>query len=255
MMDKGKINGYICQGFNPLQAFPDKGKIRRSLGKLKFLVMMDPLDTETSRFWENVGPKNPSDPASIQTEVFQLPTTCFAEEDGSLVNSARWLQWHWKAAPPPGEAQPDIWIMAGLFHRMREMYRKEGGAFPDPILNLTWDYTNPVDPDPEELAQGDERAGAGRPQGRRRPDDRQGRPAARRLRPVARRRHDHVGLLDLLGLIHREGQPDGAARRDRPARGGHRPQLGVGVAGEPAHPLQPRQRRSVGQAVESRASR
>ena len=57
MMDKGEINGYICQGFNPLQAFPDKGKIRRSLGKLKYLVVMDPLDTETSRFWENFGPQ------------------------------------------------------------------------------------------------------------------------------------------------------------------------------------------------------
>ena len=29
MMEKGEMNGYICQGFNPLQAFPDKGKIRR----------------------------------------------------------------------------------------------------------------------------------------------------------------------------------------------------------------------------------
>jgi formate dehydrogenase major subunit len=109
---------------------------------------MDPLDTETSRFWENFGPQNPSDPASIQTEVFQLPTTCFAEENGALVNSARWLQWHWKAAPPPGEARSDIWIMAGLFHRLREMYRKDGGAFPDALLNLTWDYIDPVDPDP-----------------------------------------------------------------------------------------------------------
>src|SRR5271168_4063969 len=153
MMANGQMNGYICQGFNPLQAFPDKGKIRKALGKLKFLVVMDPLDTETSRFWENIGPQNPSDPASIQTEVFQLPTTCFAEENGSLVNSARWLQWHWKAAPPPGEAQSDIWILAGLFHRLREMYRKDGGAFPDPLLNLTWDYINPVDPDPEEMAK------------------------------------------------------------------------------------------------------
>jgi formate dehydrogenase major subunit len=114
---------------------------------------MDPLDTETSRFWENFGPQNPSDPASIQTEVFQLPTTCFAEEDGTLVNSARWLQWHWKAADGPGEAKTDIWIMSGIFHRMREMYRKEGGAFPDPILNLTWNYTNPTDPNPAELAK------------------------------------------------------------------------------------------------------
>jgi formate dehydrogenase major subunit len=153
MMAHGEMNGYICQGFNPLQAFPDKGKIRSALGKLKYLVVMDPLDTETARFWENFGPLNPSEPASIQTEVFQLPTTCFAEEDGSLVNSARWLQWHWKAANPPGDAQTDIWIMTGIFRRMREMYRKEGGAFPDPILSLTWSYTNPVEPNPEELAK------------------------------------------------------------------------------------------------------
>ena len=153
MMAKGEINGYICQGFNPLQSFPDRGKIRRGLGKLKFLVVMDPLDTETSRFWQDFGPQNPSDPAKIQTEVFQLPTTCFAEESGSLVNSARWLQWHWKAADGPGEAKSDIRIMTGIFHRMREMYRKEGGAFPDPILNLSWNYTDPTSPDPEELAK------------------------------------------------------------------------------------------------------
>jgi formate dehydrogenase major subunit len=153
MMNNGQMNGYICQGFNPLQAFPDKGKIRSGLGKLKYLVVMDPLDTETSRFWENFGPQNPSDPAKIQTDVFQLPVTCFAEENGSLVNSARWMQWHWKAADPPGVAKTDVWIMSGIFHRMREMYRKEGGAFPDPILNLTWNYTDPADPDPEELAK------------------------------------------------------------------------------------------------------
>jgi len=153
MMANGEMNGYICQGFNPLQAFPDRGKIRRGLGKLKFLVTMDPLDTETSRFWEDFGPQNPSHPGDIQTEVFQLPTSCFAEENGSLVNSSRWLQWHWKAARPPGQARSDIWIMTAIFQRMRALYRKEGGALPDPILNMTWNYTDPTSPDPEELAK------------------------------------------------------------------------------------------------------
>jgi hypothetical protein len=40
MMANGQINGYICQGFNPMQAFPDRGKIRNGLSKLKFLVVM-----------------------------------------------------------------------------------------------------------------------------------------------------------------------------------------------------------------------
>jgi formate dehydrogenase major subunit len=153
MMYTGKINGYICQGFNPLQAFPNKRKISAALGKLKFLVVMDPLETETARFWEDHGDKNPSDPSKIATEVFLLPTTCFAEEDGSLTNSSRWLQWHWKAADAPGEARSDIAIMSGLFRRMREIYRKDGGAYPDPILNLSWNYTNPLEPGPDELAQ------------------------------------------------------------------------------------------------------
>jgi formate dehydrogenase major subunit len=153
MMNNGQMSGYICQGFNPLQAFPDRGKIRRGLSKLKFLVTMDPLDTETSRFWQDFGPQNPAKSTEIQTEVFQLPVTCFAEENGSLVNSARWLQWHWKAAEGPGEAMSDIWIMSGIFHRLRDMYRKEGGAFPDPILNVSWKYTDPIAPDPEELAK------------------------------------------------------------------------------------------------------
>ncbi len=32
------------------------------------------------------------DPSAIQTEVFRLPSTCFAEEDGSIANSGRWLR-------------------------------------------------------------------------------------------------------------------------------------------------------------------
>lgn len=50
MMNKGEVNGYICQGFNPLASFPDKNKIIGSLSKLKFLVTIDPLNTETACF-------------------------------------------------------------------------------------------------------------------------------------------------------------------------------------------------------------
>ena len=153
LMNDGRVNGYICQGFNPVLAFPNRGKVVSALSRLKFLITMDPLETETARFWENHGDFNAVDTASIQTEVFQLPTTCFAEEEGSLTNSGRWLQWHWAGGSPPGEAEHDTWIMAQIFLRMRELYRKEGGAFPDPILNLSWEYQDPTEPSPEELAK------------------------------------------------------------------------------------------------------
>lgn len=153
LMHQGKVNGYVCQGFNPIAAFPNKAKIGGALAKLKFLVTIDPLVTDTSCFWENVGDYNNVDPAKIQTEVFRLPSTCFAEEDGSLTNSGRWLQWHFKGAEPPGEARADTEIVAGIFLKLRELYQKDGGAFPDPILNLTWNYKIPHAPSPEELAK------------------------------------------------------------------------------------------------------
>jgi len=153
LMHQGKMTGYFCQGFNPLMSFPNRRKLQAALEKLKFLVVMDPLATETSEFWQDHGEHNPADPAKIQTEVFRLPTTVFAEENGSLINSGRWLQWHFKGAEPPGEALPDIDIMARLYAKLRELYQKDGGALPDPLLKLTWDYENPLAPQPEELAR------------------------------------------------------------------------------------------------------
>ena len=152
LMNQGKMTGYICQGFNPVGSFPNKAKTVAGLSKLKWLVTIDPLRTETSEFWKNYGEHNDVKTAEIQTTVFRLPSTCFAEEDGSLTNSGRWLQWHWKGAPPPGEAKQDADIIAGIFIRMRAAYVKDGGAFPDPITKLTWPYKIPDSPSPEELA-------------------------------------------------------------------------------------------------------
>jgi formate dehydrogenase major subunit len=153
LMKAGKITNYFCQGFNPLLAFPNRAKLTEALSKLQLLVVMDPLETETARFWENHGEHNDVDSAAIQTEVIQLPTTCFAEDDGSLVNSGRWLQWHWAAGTPPGQARRDTWIMSQIFLRVKKLYETEGGVLPEPIVNLTWDYADPNEPTAEELAK------------------------------------------------------------------------------------------------------
>jgi formate dehydrogenase major subunit len=153
LMHQGKVNGYLCQGFNPLAAAPNKTKNIEALSKLKFLVVIDPLVTETSTFWKNYGDLNPVDTAKIQTEVFRLPSGCFAEEDGALTNSGRWLQWHYKGAEPPGEGKGDLEIIAAIFTRVRALYAKESGKLPDPILKLTWPHAITASPTADEVAR------------------------------------------------------------------------------------------------------
>ena len=152
LMHQGKLNGYICQGFNPLMSVPNKAKMRAALSKLKFLVSIDPLETETIRFWENHGEFNDVDPAKIQTEVFMLPATCFAEDEGTFTNSSRTLHWHWRAADPPGETRSDIVIVAELFMRLRKAYAA-GGPGAESFLAVDWKYQNDMSPTPDELAR------------------------------------------------------------------------------------------------------
>ncbi|MHA6383722.1 formate dehydrogenase-N subunit alpha, partial [Escherichia coli] len=123
------------------------------LSKLKYMVVIDPLVTETSTFWQNHGESNDVDPASIQTEVFRLPSTCFAEEDGSIANSGRWLQWHWKGQDAPGEARNDGEILAGIYHHLRELYQAEGGKGVEPLMKMSWNYKQPHEPQSDEVAK------------------------------------------------------------------------------------------------------
>lgn len=152
-MFQGKMKGLLVQGFNLQGSFPDANRVTEALSKLKFLVVMDPLKTETASFWENRGENHETDPSKIATEVFRLPTPCFAEEDGSIVNSSRWLQWHHAGAEPQGESLPDLDIMGELHLLLKEMYEKEGGKYPEPITKLSWKYAKPHAPSPAEMAK------------------------------------------------------------------------------------------------------
>jgi formate dehydrogenase major subunit len=89
----------------------------------------------------------------INTTVYRLPGAGFAEKDGTFVNSARWLQWKWAAVPPPADCKLDQEILARIFLKVREKYQKEGGKFPDPVLKVSWSYTNPYNPSLAEVAR------------------------------------------------------------------------------------------------------
>jgi formate dehydrogenase major subunit len=139
--------GFITFGMNPVGLGPNSKKMVAALAKLKWMVVVENVETETAIFWK--APKEFEGPESsqIQTEVFLLPAASFAEKDGTFTNSARWLQWKWKALDPPGQAKADQEIVARLMIAVRDLYKNEGGKLPEPILNVSWAYTNPVNPD------------------------------------------------------------------------------------------------------------
>ncbi|HKB80033.1 MAG TPA: molybdopterin dinucleotide binding domain-containing protein, partial [Thermoanaerobaculia bacterium] len=143
--------GFITFGMNPVGIGPNSPKMIAALAKLKWLVVVENHQIETATFWKAPKEYGGPDSGKIETEVFQLPASNFAEKDGSFTNSARWIQWKWKALDPPGQAKTDQEILARIFLAVRDLYRKEGGPLPEAILNVDWAYTNPVAPDLSEV--------------------------------------------------------------------------------------------------------
>ncbi len=151
-MYRGSVKGMFAFGMNGVAIGPDSQKNIDALKKADWLVVGEIYPDETSEFWRSPG-ISPEEMKTINTTVYRLPCAGFAEKDGSMTNSSRWLQWKNVALPPPGEARLDQDIVAQIFLKVRELYRKEGGKFPDPILNLTWSYTDPQHPSLAELAK------------------------------------------------------------------------------------------------------
>jgi formate dehydrogenase major subunit len=151
-MYRGSVKGLFAFGMNGVAIGPDSQKNIEALKKADWLVVGEIYPDETSEFWKSPG-ITPADMKSIHTTVYRLACAGFAEKDGSMTNSARWLQWKNVALPPPGHARLDQDIVAQIFLKVRELYKKESGKFPDPILNLTWSYIDPEHPALAELAK------------------------------------------------------------------------------------------------------
>ncbi len=98
---RGEIKGLYVMGENPMVSDPDINHVREALGDLDFLVVQDIFLTETARLADVV-----------------LPSTCFAEKDGTFTNTERRVQLVVKALEPPGEARADWEILNDLARRM-----------------------------------------------------------------------------------------------------------------------------------------
>jgi formate dehydrogenase major subunit len=157
-MAEGQVRGMLCIGQNPATSL-NASLERKGLRRLEWLVVKDNWLTETATHWYTA-PEVKSGavtPAEIQTEVFFFPAAQVAESEGSFTNTERMLQWHFKAAEPPGDCRSDPWFTYQLGKRLKKLYADSREPRDQGFRNLIWDYepdhpeSIPGEPDVEKI--------------------------------------------------------------------------------------------------------
>jgi predicted molibdopterin-dependent oxidoreductase YjgC len=116
-IEEGAVGALYIMGENPAMSDPNLNRTRRALEDVEFLVVQDIFMTETAEYADVV-----------------LPTTCFAEKDGTFTNTERRIQRVRKAVVPPGEARNDWEILCEVAERIGyHMAFKDAAAIMDEI--------------------------------------------------------------------------------------------------------------------------
>lgn len=131
----GKVKGLFAWGEPSLVNELERETINKAMEKLDWMIAVNSFSNGPAFFWC----RPEVSPDDIDTEVFLLPAALSYEKEGSVTNNSRWMQWSWKAVEPSGQAKSDLWIINRLMQAIRKEYRSDG-KFPEPILDMTWDY-------------------------------------------------------------------------------------------------------------------
>ena len=119
---KGRVKAVYVMGENPVLGDPNMGHTLKGFKNLDFLLVQDIFLTETGRLAHIV-----------------LPAACFAEKDGTFINTERRVQRVRKALNPPGEARDDLWIISELsrligydmnYNSPEEVFEELGSLWP-----------------------------------------------------------------------------------------------------------------------------
>jgi formate dehydrogenase major subunit len=138
----GGLDGLFLMGQNPAVGSQHSGLQRRALASLRWLVVRDLSEIESSNFWKE-GPEIDSGELKteeIPTEVFLMPAATHVEKEGTFTNTQRLLQWRDKALEPPGDARSELWFMHHLAKRVMKHYASSTEKRDWPLQNLKWDY-------------------------------------------------------------------------------------------------------------------
>jgi formate dehydrogenase alpha subunit len=96
-IESDDIKGLYIMGENPALSDPNLNRTRKALDSVGFLVVQDIFLTETAAYADVV-----------------LPSTSFAEKDGTFTNTERRVQRVRKVIPAPGQAKEDWQIVCDL---------------------------------------------------------------------------------------------------------------------------------------------
>ena len=236
----GVVKGYFLFGQNPAVGSANNRMQRLGMSKLDWLVVRDFSLIESATWWKD-GPEIESGEMrteDIATEVFFMPAAAHIEKDGTFTNTQRMVQWHHKAQDPVEEQRSDSWFVYHLGNLVRERLADSTDERDRPVLDLTWDYpTEEGTEEPNAQAILAEISGWNAD--------------GEMLSAYTELRDD--GSTSCGCWIYCGAYADGVNQTARPpTRPGaelDRCGLGVGVAGQPPHPLQPSFRRSRGAAV------
>jgi assimilatory nitrate reductase catalytic subunit len=99
----GRIKALWIMATNPAVSLPDADVARAALRKLDVLVVSDTVAA--------------TDTLAGGAHVL-FPAAAWGEKDGTVTNSERRISRQRTFVPPPGEAKPDWWIVAGVAKRM-----------------------------------------------------------------------------------------------------------------------------------------
>jgi formate dehydrogenase alpha subunit len=116
----GQIRGLLIMGENPVMTDPNASHVEEALDTLEFLAVADIFMTPTARHAHVV-----------------LPAACWAEKDGTFVNSDRRVLRVRRAVPAPGEAREDLWILQELARRMGSTERMAASPTANPATSPT----------------------------------------------------------------------------------------------------------------------
>jgi formate dehydrogenase major subunit len=153
-MAEGKVKGMLAMGQNPAVGGQNARMQRRALARLDWLVIKDNFETETAAFWYNSPEVKQGElrTEDIKTEVFFFPSAQVGEADGSFTNTQRLIQWHHKAADPPGDCRSDVWFTYHLGKRLKKLYAGSDLPRDAGFQNLVWDYEHETPPADSRIA-------------------------------------------------------------------------------------------------------